>query len=543
MVTSQDDLFDEVVDELIRELILKRSPFTATQLGLHQYDSLVPDLSRESILDTIALTKKYVGMLEAVDPTQLSGERAVDYQVILNTLKASLIRLEDWPVWKSFPAGLAALGDAIFPLLINELVPDEHRFEAIKSRLRQVDKFVLASVRAVSEPYRLWLKYALMAGEGALTLVSTVEGVARRAGDAELEEVAAKAVERVSLAIKEVKETLDRAEEGFKPLGRELFTKLLKLQFVSESPEELRRAGYEEARRYRALMEGAARRAGAAGIADALRMLAEARVGEDTATYFRRYGELIGKVRDFVRRKGIVNLPEGERVRLVETPEYLRPVLPFAAYMPAETFGPSLTGTYFLTPPPPGRVPSVSYYDALNTIVHEAYPGHHTQLTIAKLVAKHPRRAIFSDAPDFIEGWAHYCEELMLEEGLDSSPLYELKVWHDALWRAVRVYLDVELHTAGLTYEEGVAKLARDALIPEEGARGEVLRYTLNPTYQLMYNYGKRRIKALREEVKKILGPRFSNSLFHKLLLEEGVLPTNVLAGIVVRKARELSSS
>ncbi len=540
MVTSQDDLFDELVDSLMREFF-KREPFTATSLGLHQYDHLVPDLSRDAVLEVTGLVKKYVRKLEGVDPSALSGERVVDYPVILNWLKAMLIRLEDWPTWESFPAGIPSLGEALFPLLMDESLPNEHRVEALKSRLRQVDKFVLASVRAVRKPYALWLSYALVAGKGSLTLLESVKTLARKVGDAELEEAAVKAGERINAALKEVEALTSKAEPGFKPLGRELFTKLLKLQFIEESPEELRRVGYEEARRYRSLMEDAARRAGAGSVEEALRMLNNAKISDSVSEYFRKYGELIARVREFVRREGMVELPEGERVRIVETPEYLRPVIPFAAYMPPETFSPSLTGTYLLTPPPtPEALASRNYYDALNTIVHEAYPGHHTQLVIAKLAAKHPRRALFANATDLVEGWAHYCEELMLEAGIEGSPLYELKVWHDALWRAVRVYLDVELHTMNLSYEEGVAKLAKDALLPEDGARGEVLRYTLNPTYQLMYNYGKRKIKALREEVKKILGPRFSNTLFHKLLLEEGGLPTNVLAKIVLRKAREL---
>ncbi len=540
MVTSQDDLFDEFVDSLMREFF-KREPFTATFLGLHQYDRLVPDLSRDAVLEVTGLVRGYVRRLEGIDPSALSGERVVDYPVILNWLKAMLIRLEGWPTWEFFPVGIPSLGEALFPLLINESLPEEHRVEALKSRLRQVDRFVLASVRAVSKPYALWLGYALAVGKGSLTLLESVRALARRVGDAELEEAVVKAGERVNAALKEVEALTSKAEPGFRPIGKELFTELLKLEFIEESPEELRRVGYEEARKYRSLMESAARRAGAGNVEEGLRMLSNARISDDVNEYFRKYGELVARVREFVMREGVVELPEGERVRIIETPEYLRPVIPFAAYTPPETFSPSLTGTYLLTPPPtPESLASRNYYDALNTIVHEAYPGHHTQLVIAKLAAKHPRRALFANATDLVEGWAHYCEELMLEAGMEGSPLYELKVWHDALWRAVRVYLDVELHTMNLSYEEGVAKLAKDALLPEDGAKGEVLRYTLNPTYQLMYNYGKRKIKALREEVKRILGPRFSNALFHKLLLEEGGLPTNILAKIVLRKAREL---
>ena len=538
MVSQADDMFDSLVEEFIRKL-LRIYPLMGTYLGLHQYDTLVPDLSRDALLEWLSTLKELIKKFECIDPSLLTGSRVIDYPVILNQLKKMKIPLEDWPVWRMYPIGVKVVGEAVFPIIINDWLPQEHKVVAITSRLRQIDMYLSASIRAIDVPYALWLQYSIMVAQGLVSLMETVKNLGKDWGSSELTDAAEKAKECIVKSIEEVRGLISKAEPGFKPIGRDLFEELLKLQFINESAEELKKIGYEEARKYRALMERAAKEMGVGSIEEGLRTIKGARIG-GINEFMRKYEEIVREVRVFIYNKRIVELPEGENVKLVKTPDFMRPVIPFAAYLQPELFGPSLTGIYFVTQPLDEEMLSHhNIYDVINTVVHEAYPGHHTQLVISKLMA-HPRRAIIN-AVDLVEGWAHYCEELMLEEGIERSPHYKLKVWHDALWRAVRVYLDVELHTEGLSYDEGVKKLMRDAYLPEEGARGEVLRYTLNPTYPLMYNYGKRVIKSLREEVKKILGPRYSHSLFHRLLLEEGDLPTNILRKVVIEKAKALA--
>ena len=158
--------------------------------------------------------------------------------------------------------------------------------------------------------------------------------------------------------------------------------------------------------------------------------------------------------------------------------------------------------------------------------MHETYPGHHLQLSL-HLPTKY--RPIVADATDLIEGWAHYSEELMMELGFEKDPRYVWQVKKDSLWRLVRVYVDVELSTGKMSFEEAVKELVEVAMLDEASAKAEVLRYTLTPSYQLSYAYGKRRIKEMREEVKEYAGSSFSLYGFHRLLLKDGALPVDVL--------------
>lgn len=537
-MSTHDDKFDEIVENFI-QVNLKYNPTLGTHLGLHEWDTLSPDLSEDAVIRFIHEIESILKKLESIDESKLSSDRLIDYLVLLNHVKESLIYLKEWPLWRMFPAGASALGDLIFPLVINEYLPKEHRALALVSRLKSIDNYLGASIKAVKEPYSLWMDLASALIAGSSTLLDSVASFGEKEGYEDVTESALKAKEKIEHSLKELMNLKEKAAPGFRPLGKELFSEVLRLRFIEEDIEKLKKQGYTEAKKYRSLIMDAAEELGINNIVEALKVVESVR-SYSVESFIELYSGIIDRVKAFVKESGIIDLPRGEKILLTETPDFLKPIIPFAAYMPPEAFSPYLKGIYFVTPPKSDDgLRHSNFYSIINTAVHEAYPGHHTQLTTAKVMA-HPLRLLFSPA-DFVEGWAHYVEELMLEAGIDSSPHYRIKVWHDALWRAVRVYLDIELHTEDLKFNDAVEKLSRDAYIPRSGAVGEVLRYTISPTYQLSYNYGKTKIKQLRKEVKKILGTRYSHKLFHRLLLEEGNLPINILYRLVIKKAKQIS--
>ncbi len=540
MVTREDETFDSIIEDLARTY-LEWDPATATNKGLHQYDYLLPDFSREGFERRIATIETFLKKLEGLDPTRLTGHRKWDYEAVRRGLIYALIMLRDWPTWRMMPEGFSYAASAIFTLLLaREAVPKEHFLSSLRSRILGIPKLIEDSINAVDEPYSLWIEYAEMVGKELPQLLEAARSLAIELGDSELADACEKTTERVLKLVERLEDLKAKARPGFKPMGRELYKKVLWTQFIEEDPDELRRIGYEEAKKYRKLMEEAAREAGASSVEQALEMLRrEAPKSPDEVLSM--YRETVAHVRRFILEKGLVELPPMEKVEVVETPEAVKHVIPFAAYIPPEVFGISAKGFFLVTKPwSDEMLKHHNKFDVLNTVVHEAYPGHHVQLSYLRLCTSLARKILIEPA-DLVEGWAHYCEELMLEAGLDRSSLYKLKVYHDALWRAVRVYLDVELSTGMITFDEAVEKLVKDAYLPREGARAEALRYTMSQGAQLSYNYGKRKILELKNKVKEILGPRYSDALFHKLLLEEGNLPLALLTEIVIDKARKLA--
>ena len=405
---------------------------------------------------------------------------------------------------------------------------------ALEARLSRAEEILLPPFELVEEPYQLWINMSLQVGEGNKQLLELIREFGKKHGrdwSREVEE----AHDKLAKAIDEAKKLLSKAKPGFKPIGRELFIERLKLNHIPESPEELREHGYREAEKYRSMMLETARKMGYNTIEEALEKIKE-KSPKTVEEVFKLYREALEKTRKFMIEKRLVEPPMGEYVEIIETPPHLKPLIPFAAYMPPETFHYSNMGLFLVTKhESPEMLKHFNVYDILNTVVHEAYPGHHIQLCYAKNAPTILRKTLI-EASDFVEGWAHYCEWLMLEQGIDESLEYRLKVLHDALWRAVRVYVDVELSTGMISFEEAVEKLVKDAYLPRDGAVGEVMRYTLSPAYQISYNYGKTKILELREKARKLLGEKFSYELFHKLLLEEGNLPINILYKIVLEK-------
>ena len=238
------------------------------------------------------------------------------------------------------------------------------------------------------------------------------------------------------------------------------------------------------------------------------------------------YGEMIARARDFVGSQGIATVPEGEELRVEATPSFMRPVIPFAAYEPPAFFDSQQLGIYLVTPQN-GDLGEHNRAAILNTSVHEGYPGHHLQFACAY---RNPSLAalLASDfASEFVEGWAHYCEQLMYEQGFSHGPEVRFVQVNDLIWRACRIVIDVELSTGRMGFADAVEMLHQEAAMERPAAEAEVRRYTYTPGYQLSYLYGKHLLLGLREERRQADGPDFDLRAFHDRLLYAGALPAS----------------
>ena len=210
-------------------------------------------------------------------------------------------------------------------------------------------------------------------------------------------------------------------------------------------------------------------------------------------------------IRQYVIDQGIATIPPGESLQIVETPAYLRPILPYAAYMQPGILEEKQEGIFIVTPVDPSAPPEEQeqklrghYWAKLPiTALHEAYPGHHLQLVWANRQETIPRRMGSFLATLFIEGWAFYCEELLEKMGYISQPIQRLGRLSDQLWRAGRIILDVSLHTRGMSVDEAVQFLVQECSLEPTNALAEVRRYTQSPTQPQSYLMGKLAILEL----------------------------------------------
>jgi len=244
------------------------------------------------------------------------------------------------------------------------------------------------------------------------------------------------------------------------------------------------------------------------------------------------YREAMDSARQHVIDHEIVTIPEDEELRIVATPAYLRPVIPYAAYMPPGILEEEQEGIFLVTPVDPDapeeqqeeKLRGHPYSELPITALHEAYPGHHLQLVWSNRRDKIVRRMGMFLSTLFIEGWAFYCEELMEELGYIDAPVQRLGRLNGQLWRAARIILDVSLHTRDMTVEEAEAFLVENANLEPGDAKAEVRRYTGTPTQPQSYLMGKLAILDLIEEYRESR-PEASMREIHDAIMGCGSLP------------------
>ena len=314
-----------------------------------------------------------------------------------------------------------------------------------------------------------------------------------------------------------------RAKENF-AIGRELFDrKLHTAHMIPDNADQLLRYG-EKLR--------------ASAIAELEQIAAEiephvpwrelvSRLKRDMpapATALDEYREAIEASRHFTISRKLMPVPDAA-IDVVPTPSFLRPLIPLAAYQGPGAFDTVQRGLFLVTLPENGESWSThSRAELPSTALHEGVPGHHLQMSIGNRLDSIPRRVL--STPAAREGWALYCESLMAEMGFLDSAAERFFQAHHLLWQAVRVILDVSLHTRGMTMEEAAARLRDELGFEPYIAEAEAKRYCAYPTYQLCYAVGRRDILALREDLRRARAEDFSLASFHEELLQYGALPT-----------------
>jgi uncharacterized protein (DUF885 family) len=232
------------------------------------------------------------------------------------------------------------------------------------------------------------------------------------------------------------------------------------------------------------------------------------------------------RARSHLIERDLVSVPDDERIDVVETPEYLRNVLPFAAYFEPATFDRDPKGIYVVTPSVDGDANAMrehNFGSISNTSIHEAYPGHHLQLDTAR---RHPSLTrLMADAPEFVEGWGMYSELMMREHGFDDDPPFRVVMHTDAIWRACRIILDVRMHRGEVTIDEAIDFMVEHTSFERANATAEVRWYTYRPTYPMSYLLGRTLLLKLRADEQRRLGGAFSLKSFHDTLLRNGSLP------------------
>ena len=236
------------------------------------------------------------------------------------------------------------------------------------------------------------------------------------------------------------------------------------------------------------------------------------------------YQKAMESARQFVKDKNLVSFPPREELHVVHTPEFRRHEIPFAAYLSPSPKDPNQVGYYYVTPVADDDLLREHNWIGLeNTSVHESYPGHHLQFSVANSIpAASTLPRLMNESSVFYEGWALYCEQLMEEQGFLKSRQHRFVMLKDRLWRALRIIIDVKTQTGKMTYDEAADLMVRELHFPRAQACGDLNWYSQAPAVPMGYALGWSIINRMRQQETTRLGAKFDLRNFHDRLLGAG---------------------
>jgi uncharacterized protein (DUF885 family) len=531
VATDADRSFATLVREHFEDL-LEREPVYATYLGIHELDDRLGDMSRDAHLDLIGAEKRYLADLEAIDPAALSVSNTLEREMAILGARRLIFDEEVHRTWERRVTAGESLGDALFLLFARDFAPFPERLDAIASRM-EAAPVALTQVRdrLADDPVALWLELEL---EAVASLPGFFDLILDTAAGAYRDDTRFRRLERAAdgakVALEDyaswISEQLPRAGSDF-ALGREHLDALIDLRaFDGLTTDEILDIGWQQLD-----LNHAARRDAAVELDPSAseQQVLERVKGDHPATFdeaLAEYQDVMARAKAFVETEGLATIPDDAPLDVLATPDYLRRMTPFAAYFSPAAFDHPRRGIYIVTPSvddDPGSMLEHNRSSISNTSIHEAYPGHHLQLSAA--LERPTLTRLIIDAPEFVEGWGMYSEQMMREHGFDATPAHRMALATDAIWRACRIILDIRLHRGEIGTAEATDFLIEHTGFERPNAEAEVQRYTFTPTYQLSYLLGKVLILRLREDERRRLGDRFSLREFHDALLWTGSIP------------------
>lgn len=478
--------------------------------------------------------RAFLAEVEALGEESLSPAAQVDRACLRAGLQAAVWQFEETRPWQRDPGlYLQMVLYGIHLLLIREFAPLEERLVSIGRRLAGVPALLERGAANLTEPVAVWREVAEETLGGALPFLEQVVPAAAR----EVPSVTDQVLRHLGPAVDALRtygDLLGRLAEKARPefaCGRSLFDRLLReVHFLPYDADSLLAKGEELFATTLGEIREVARAIDPARpwheVVDGLRSRVPS-PGEILDLYRRE----VARARSFLEETGLVPLPPREELVVEETPSFVRPLIPFAAYMPPAPLEEQQVGRFWVTTPDPDLPPEVQRQVLQGhnlvklpvTAIHEGYPGHHLQLTWAHNAPTRIRK--LADSNLLAEGWAFYCEELMEEAGYLKGDELKLGRLADQLWRAARIILDAGLHTGGMSVDEAISFLVERVRIEPHNARAEVRRYTASPTQPMSYLIGKLEIMQLAADYRAARGSAFDRRQFHRELLACGTIP------------------
>jgi uncharacterized protein (DUF885 family) len=552
--------FQKLAEEFVYTS-LSYSPTLATQVGYHKHgnrslDELLDNYSPAEIQRQRQWYEQLrLRLYRSPDLHALAPEDRADYELIQDQIALALLELNSIQNYRHNPTVYVELvGTALHSPHVLEYADKTTRYRHIVARLKQVPAFFETARRNLISAPSIWTSVAKAENDGNIALV---DQTLRAGAPEELRQEYDRAARPAISAMQDFNAYLDNdlARRGYDwQLGADQYAQKFRFALATDqNPGQVLQAAETEMRKmrdemyrialpiYQKLHPGGAEKADRNRvILEVLQNISGRHATPDT--YFADARRDLEEARQFIREKDLVTLPARANLQVIETPEFMRGIYAVGGFSPAPALEPQLGAFYWLTPIPKdwpaerieSKLREYNYYGLKLLTLHEAVPGHYLQFEYANDIQPPLRRllrGVFGNGP-YIEGWAVYATEMMLDQGyLGGSPELRLTFQKQQLRVLANAILDIRLQTMGMTDEQAMDLMIRDAFQEKEEATAKLQRAKLSSTQLPTYFVGWRDWLRLRSRYNAEKNGNLKQ--FHEAALKSGALPLPVLSRLL----------
>jgi uncharacterized protein (DUF885 family) len=549
-VVSADMVYNQTIDSFITGY-LHLHPQFAVSLGFHNFDGKLSHYSKNSMDQELAWLKEYDRKFATMDSGALSQKSFYDLRIVQNEIKSDIFDLTDLQTYSKNPMTYAGAID-VNTYIKRNFAPLEDRLRSIISLENQAPLlFEQAKANLQDSLAKPFIETAIQIAKGSVSFLNTDLPTALK--DIKNDTLMAifkasnkKATDAINdFVVYLQKEKLPKAHNHY-AIGRENYQKMLLYdENITISPERILEIGMEELKKEQESFNAAARiinpKKKPIDVYNDLEN--EHPTAQDLIPDARKTLE---SIRQYIIDKKIVSIPSEVRVQVKETPTYARETSTASMDTPGPFETTGSEAYYYITPVDSTWTPTqkndwlrqFNFYTTDVVTIHEAYPGHYTQFLHLNASPTTKVEKIFPSYA-YVEGWAHYCEKMMLDEGYGNNgdsiraAKFRLAQSGDALLRLCRLCVSVRTHCQGMTIDEGTRFLMANWYQGDKPCRQEALRGTFDPGY-LFYTVGKLEILKLRADYQKQEGANFSLLKFHDKILDNGMPPIRLLRELLL---------
>jgi uncharacterized protein (DUF885 family) len=555
---TEDGEYEAVAEEYIKGY-LSAHPLEGTALGLHEYDGKITDYSRLALDAELSRLRRFDDRLSKFDSGKLGPRQSIDLRILQAVVKKDLFEMQDMSVFERNPMVYARAADVNVYIKRN-FAPLEDRVRSLAAIESQIPNILIAARTNLNDVLpKPYVELAIQIAKGSadflkkdlVAAIGNLKDQQLRVAFHEANRKAANALNEYAAWLE--REKLPKASMDF-ALGEEKFRRFLaQTELVDLPPQKVLEIGLEQLKAEQAAFAEAAKKIDPnKSPIDVFKQIQSEH--PTPQNLIPDVAKDLDKIRKYVLSRRLVGIPSDVRAKVKDTPQYLR-ATSFASMDTPGPFEKRANEAYYYVTPTENDWPekqkeewltAFNYYTSDVVSIHEAYPGHYVQFLHLNASPASKVEKIFGSY-SFVEGWAHYCEKMMLDEGYGSSASstpseddvkraakYRMAQADEALLRLCRLCVSIKMHTQKMSLDEATKFFRENCYYEEKPARQEAIRGTFDPGY-FNYTLGKLQILKLRDDYKAQQGDDFSLLKFHNELLDHGMPPIRLLREIMLK--------